>query len=142
MVSTNNVIFRRIQRNERRNLSNIVENDRIDRKSPRVKTTKVFVLKNTSLSNKIENGSIIGCRFHKNDRMSACNGYEFFDNGRRSGRNMNKFDIASINGSVVKSRSDKSFLNALVSSMKMRTLVRSETASTKSSSLLRWKMLE
>ena len=114
MVSTNNVIFRRIQRNERRNLSNIVENDRIDRKSPRVKTTKVFVLKNTSLSNKIENGSIIGCRFHKNDRMSACNGYEFFDNGRRSGRNMNKFDIASINGSVVKSRSDKSFLNALV----------------------------
>ena len=27
---------------------------------------------------------------------------------------MNKFDVASINGSVVKSRSNKSFLNALV----------------------------
>ena len=37
VVSTNNMIFRRIQRNKRINLSNIVKNDRVDRKSGRVK---------------------------------------------------------------------------------------------------------
>lgn len=114
VVSTNNVIFRRISQNERINLSNIVENDRIDRKSLRVKSTKVFVLKNPSLSNKIENGSIIGSRFHKNDSMTPRNGNEFFNNGRRSGRNMYKFDVSRINRFNIKSSSHKSFLNALV----------------------------
>lgn len=114
VVSTNNMVFRRIQRNKGINLSNIVENDRIDRKSVRVKPTKVFVLKNPSLSNKVENGPIIGSRFHKNDSMSTRNGNEFFNNGRRSSRNMNKFDVPRINRFNIKSSSHKSFLNALV----------------------------
>ena len=114
VVSANNVVFRRIQRNERINLSNIVENNWIDRKSLSIKSTKIFVLKNASFRNEVENGAIMRSGFHKNDIMTASNGYEFFNNGRRSSRNMNKFDVARINRFIIKSRSGKSFLNALV----------------------------
>ena len=102
MVSTNNVVLRIIQRNERTKLPNIVKNGRIDRNRSRIKPTKVFVLVNPSISDEVENGAIIGSGFHENDIISACNGNEFFDNGRRSSRNVNKFDVASINGNIMK----------------------------------------
>lgn len=71
-------------------------------------------MKNPSLSDEVENGAIIGSRFHENDIMTASNGYEFFNNGRRSGGNMNKFDVSRINRFNIKPSSHKSFLNALV----------------------------
>ncbi len=114
VVSTNNMVLRIIQRNERRNLSNIVKNRRINRKSSRVKPTEVFVLKNPSFRDEVENGAIMRSGLHENDIMSSSNGNEFFNNGRRSCGNMNKFDVPSINRFVVKPRTRKGFLNTLV----------------------------